>query len=104
MSLIGSMQRVEVHGEVFTPRSLAEQMLDLATADTPAKMLTAVDDMVELLAKAIPDKNAPPGGVKPPTAGSGRGRRGRVGRGLGFKSTEFDYIIEAGGRRVRPLL
>lgn len=48
----------------------------LATADTPAKMLTAVEDMVELLAKAIPDKNAPPGaGGKPgPSTGPGTSR------------------------------
>jgi len=68
-----SKQRIDDHGEVFAPRWLVEQMLDLATADTPAKMLTSVEDMVEPLAKAIPDKNASPGaGGKPgPSTGPG---------------------------------
>jgi len=58
-------------------------MLDLVKGDTPAKMLTAVEDMVELLAKAIPDKNAPLGGAKPPTTGSGPGTSRSSGSRVG---------------------
>jgi transcription-repair coupling factor (superfamily II helicase) len=52
----------------------------LATPETPAKMLNAVEDMVELLARALGhEKAAPPGSTKPtsPTPSSTRSTPGR---------------------------
>ena len=54
MDIIKKLSRLHMQHQ-FLP-----DVVFLATADTPAKMLTAVEDMVELLARAMPDKNAPP--------------------------------------------
>jgi len=55
----------------------------LATPDTPARMLTAVEEMVEVLAKVLPPKAVPVPAPRPPHAGPARHGAQRHGKERG---------------------